>query len=328
MDAGAIEQPVAQSDVPGPQSVPFTPLKSSAQNSDAEPTISSSDDEDDLPSEFDDVELVSPTSKEPRVWNLLGEWNIRIMLQSEIDARITHLATTYMEESGLVELPTVNRMPGENLGLWQQFSIVFKNDGERTIETYHCPLRERCRCPCQIRIIRDSSTTKLLCSGGAHTQERCHSAESYRRWEQVGCWEFPKRLGLLRKQQHLSYEQIDAQIEELAHDWMNKSRLLAHPDHVPGKWDLGMWILLNEYTKYDGTTLVRLYRCPMWKECGCRAGIRIKEGGDYITMDICGSHDKKSHSADGDHYLVKGRQIIRASDVQDEIEIIREPAGK
>jgi len=109
---------------------------------------------------------------------------------------------------------------------------------------------------------------------------------------------------------------------------MNKSRLLAHPDHVPGKWDLGMWILLNEYTKYDGTTLVRLYRCPMWKECGCRAGIRIKEGGDYITMDICGSHDKKSHLADGGHYLVKGRQIIRASDVQDEIEIFREPAGK
>ena len=144
MDAGAIEEPVAQSDVPGPQSAPFTPLKSSAQNSDAEPTISSSDDEGNLPGEFDDVELVSPTSKEPRIWSLLGECNIRIMLQSEIDARITHLATTYMEQSGLVELPTVSRVPGEKIGLWQQFSIVIKNDGERTIETYHCPLRERC----------------------------------------------------------------------------------------------------------------------------------------------------------------------------------------
>ena len=170
------------------------------------------------------------------------------MLQSEIDARITRFATTYMEESGLVELPTVSRMAGEDLGMWQQFSIVFKNGAEGTIETYHCPLRERCRCPCQIRIIRDSTTTnlKLLCSGGAHTQERCRSAESFRRWEQVGCWAFPKMQGHVRNLDHAAYEKVDAQIEELAHDWMNKSRLLAHPDHVPGKWDLGMWKLPNE----------------------------------------------------------------------------------
>ena len=68
-----MQVPVAQSDVPAPQSEPYTPLKSSAQNSDAEPTLSSSDDEGDLPCEFDDAELVSPTSKEPRVWTLLGE---------------------------------------------------------------------------------------------------------------------------------------------------------------------------------------------------------------------------------------------------------------
>ena len=61
------------------------------------------------------------------------------MLQSEIDARISRLATTYMEESGLVELQTVSRMAGEDLGMWEQFSIVFKNDGERAIEKYHCP---------------------------------------------------------------------------------------------------------------------------------------------------------------------------------------------
>ncbi len=154
--------PVAQSEVPGLQSAPYTPLKSSAQNSDSEQTFSSSDDESDLPGKIDEDELVSPTSKEPRVWILLGEWNVRLQLQSEIDARTTRLATTHMEESGLVELPTVSRIEGENLGRKQQYSIVFKNDGERTSETYHCPLRERCRCPCQIRIIRDSTITKLL----------------------------------------------------------------------------------------------------------------------------------------------------------------------
>ena len=66
------------------------------------------------------------------------------MLQSEINAKINRLATTYMEESGLVELPTVSRMAGEDLGMRQQFSIVFKNDGERTIETYSSPLKDCC----------------------------------------------------------------------------------------------------------------------------------------------------------------------------------------
>ncbi len=99
MNVDAVQVPVAQSDVPGPQFAPYTPLKSSAQNSDSGKTFSSSDDEGDLPCEFDDAELVSPTSKELRVWILLGEWDIRIQLQSEIDARTSRLATTYMDLS-------------------------------------------------------------------------------------------------------------------------------------------------------------------------------------------------------------------------------------
>ena len=60
----------------------------------------------------------------------------------------------------------------------------------------------------------------------------------------------------------------------------------------------------------------------MWKQCRCRAGIRIKEGGGYIQMDICGHHDKKSHSADGVPYLVKSGKLILASDVEDDIAIV------
>ena len=214
---------------------------------------------------------------------MLGEWNIRVQVQSEIDARISRLAATYLEESGLVELPTVSRMAGEDLGMWQKFSIVFKNDGERTIETYHCPLRERCRCLCQIRITRDSSTTKLLCSGGAHTQERCHSAESFRRWEQVGCWEFPKRQGPLRKFDHLSYAQIDAQIEELAHDWMNKSRLLAHPDHVPGS---GIWVC-GFFSTSTPNTMVPLLSTCIGVPCGRNAGVVL--AGSFPARSCKGS---------------------------------------
>ena len=85
------------------------------------------------------------------------------------------------------------------------------------------------------------------------------------RWEQVGCWEFPKMQSHIRKHDHAAYEKIDADIEELVHDWMSKSPLLAHPYHVPEKWDLGLWKLLDEYTKHNDRTLVRLYRCP---SCG------------------------------------------------------------
>lgn len=43
--------------------------------------------DEDLPTgrEFDEEDLVSLTAKEPRVWTLLGERNIRIQSQSEIN---------------------------------------------------------------------------------------------------------------------------------------------------------------------------------------------------------------------------------------------------
>lgn len=53
--------------------------------------------------------------------------------------------------------------------------------------------------------------------------ERCHSTESFCQWEQVGCWEFPKMQGQVRKVHHAAYEKINTAIEELTHDWMNNS---------------------------------------------------------------------------------------------------------
>ena len=316
MDVGAMEVPVAQAGPPNAQSAPCTPPKSSQKIQDNDEEESNEE-----PVEFDDEDVVSPSGK-PRHWKLLGEWDTTASLDSEIKEEILRLATQQMTTSGLVEVPTVKMDSTSScLGLWVQFSIFIKNNGATTVETYHCPLKQRCRCPCQIRVTTDSFTIKLECSGGEHTQERCHATSSFRRWEPVGYWECPEAHGPV-------YAKIDAEIDQLAHNWMRKSRLLAHPDHVPKAWDLGLWKLLNEYTKGEGKTLVRLYRCPAWDKAHCRAGIRILEGPGYVQMDICGSHNKTSHDKDGAPYLVKGKELILASENKDGVEVISVPSGK
>ena len=221
MDVGAIEEPVAQAGPPNAQSAPFTPPKSSQKIQDNVEEESNEE-----PVEFDDEDVVSPSGK-PRHWKLLGEWDTTASLDSEIKEEILRLATQQMTTSGLVEVPTVKMdSTCPSLGLWVQFSICIKNNGATTVETYHCPLKQRCRCPCQIRVTTDSFTIKLECSGGEHTQERCHATSSFRQWEPVGYWECPEAHGPV-------YAKIDAEIDQLAHNWMRKSRLLAHPDHVP-----------------------------------------------------------------------------------------------
>ena len=45
-------------------------------------------------------------------------------------------------------------------------------------------------------------------------------------------------------------------------------------------------------------------------------------------MDICGSHNKTSHNKDGAPYLVKGKELILASENKDGVEIISVPSGK
>ena len=99
-----------------------------------------------------------------------------------------------------------------------------------------------------------------------------------RQWEPVGYWDCPEAHGL-------AYGKLDAELDPLVHNWMRRSRLLAHPDYVPKSADLGLWKLLNEYTKGEGKTLVRLYRCPAWEEAHCHAGIRILEGHGWICAN-------------------------------------------
>ena len=56
-----------------------------------------------------------------------------------------------------------------------------------------------------------------------------------------------------------------------------------------------MWKLIREKRKDGGATLVRLYQCPLRKQCGCMAGLRITEAPGWTQLDRCGTHNAKSH---------------------------------
>ena len=61
--------------------------------------------------------------------------------------------------------------------------------------------------------IRDTATIEMECSGGAHTQERCLSAESFRQWEGIVYWDIPKAQGPVKNLDNKAHEKIHAEIE-------------------------------------------------------------------------------------------------------------------
>jgi hypothetical protein len=68
----------------------------------------------------------------------------------------------------------------KRIGLWAQHAGHYSSTGATSIETYHCPLQGRYKCPCQIRVVKGPTAVQLECSGGGHTQERCHTSDSSR----------------------------------------------------------------------------------------------------------------------------------------------------
>ena len=55
---------------------------------------------------------------------------------------------------------------------------TFKSNGATSVEKYCCPLKVRCKCPCQIRVTKGTLFVKSECSGGEHTQARCHAVDT------------------------------------------------------------------------------------------------------------------------------------------------------
>ena len=102
-----------------------------------------------------------------REWEELqvGRWDTNELLESEINIAVLQLATKHMTDFGLVEWPVVKKSTKmKRLYLWAQYDEYTRDNGATTIETYHCPLKDRCKCPCQLRIIRSATVVSLECS--------------------------------------------------------------------------------------------------------------------------------------------------------------------
>ncbi len=63
-------------------------------------------------------------------------------------------------------------------------------------------------------------------------------------------------------------EDIDNEIRELARNYMSDSKLYQLPDHVKEDTDISLWKTTCELRKDNGSTLVRLFMCPMRYQCG------------------------------------------------------------
>jgi hypothetical protein len=122
-----------------------------------------------------------------RKWEVLATFDRTAVLDSEVTAAIQRIADEKMEESGLVEWPSA-RIPSKTIGLWILGHSYTREGGLVDIETYYCPLKDRCGCPVQLRVTRTVVNVVLEISGGEHTQARCHPTDT--------------------KSKHLNYKQV------------------------------------------------------------------------------------------------------------------------
>ena len=66
----------------------------------------------------------------------------------------------------------------KTIGLWVHNEEHWKQRGITHVETYYCPLRNRCGCRAQLRITRAPSVAVLEWSGGPLTYKLCHSEDA------------------------------------------------------------------------------------------------------------------------------------------------------
>jgi hypothetical protein len=101
-------------------------------------------------------------------------------------------------------------------------------------------------------------------------------------------------------------EDIDRELFELARDYMSASGLKKIPGHVAKETDFALWKLFRTHTRHGGATL-RVFKCPLFYRCGCRAQIRITKGNchgeGFIFLEKSGTHDLTSHENDKSKYL-------------------------
>jgi hypothetical protein len=68
-------------------------------------------------------------------------------------------------------------------------------------------------------------------------------------------------------------------------------------------------------TRCKREVFIGSFRCPLHHRCGCKAGILILEGPDWMQLDRCGNHNANSHDDDQSKFF-KHEQVV---DVANEV---------
>ena len=106
---------------------------------------------------------------------------------------------------------------------------------------------------------------------------------------------------------------IMTELNDLAREFMERSRLKRLPNHKSNPTDIGLWKLARSQFKAKSGATNKVYRCAMHYRCGCNATIRVINGKDFISLERSGTHDENSHADDKSVYL-KHKQIEAISD--------------
>ena len=79
-------------------------------------------------------------------------------------------------------------------------------------------------------------------------------------------------------------DDVDIEVLQVANEIMRDGNLLTHPLHKEGESDLGPWKALSESIIHKGSTLVRVFRCPLLNQCRCKVQLKIEEGPGRLLM--------------------------------------------
>ena len=149
--------------------------------------------------------------------------------------------------------------------------------------------------PCtSVKVTGNGTTGHVLSDGEISSDDGLRVDKSKKKrkgdltWSMMQGWETGEEA-------LLSLEEIDKEIYELARKRMAVTELKPPPHDAKDSSHIAMWKLIREKRKDGGATLVRLYECPLRKQCGCMAGLRITEAPGWTQMDRCGTHNANSH---------------------------------
>ncbi len=94
--------------------------------------------------------------------------------------------------------------------------------------------------------------------------------------------------------------------------FMDDSKLFKLPTHSVNATHLHLW---KQYRNYGSVKSgnKRVFRCPMFNRCGCKAGVKNFETANMLELYFLGEHNESSHDEDKSKYL-KHKQIVAVYD--------------